>query len=132
MKIIADTNILVRAIVEDDAQQAIAAKKVLLEASVIVISPIALCELYWVLKKAYKIANQDIASVIQALSTACNVRTDLSSVKAGLRFINHGGDFADGVLWFLGTQYGGETFVSFDKKAVSILKAMNAEAHLLK
>ncbi|NLJ52197.1 MAG: type II toxin-antitoxin system VapC family toxin [Alcaligenaceae bacterium] len=131
MKIIADTNILVRAIVEDDLKQAKKAQKILLEASLVAITPIALCELYWVLKRAYKITEPDIENVIRTLTSASNVRTDLLAINAGLKFMNNGGDFADGVLWFLGTKLGGQTFVSFDKKAVTILKEMNASANLL-
>ena len=131
MKIIADTNILVRAIVEDDLKQAKKAQKILLEASLVAITPIALCELYWVLKRAYKITEPDIENVIRTLTSASNVRTDLLAINAGLKFMNNGGDFADGVLCFLGTKLGGQTFVSFDKKAVTILKEMNASANLL-
>lgn len=131
MKIIADTNILVRAIVEDDLKQAKKAQKILLEASLVAITPIALCELYWVLKRAYKITEPDIENVIRTLTSASNVRTDLLAINAWLKFMNNGGDFADGVLWFLGTKLGGQTFVSFDKKAVTILKEMNASTNLL-
>lgn len=60
MEIIADTNILVRAIVADDTKQAAAAQKVLLTASIVAISPIALCEFYWVLSRIYKVADSDI------------------------------------------------------------------------
>lgn len=53
MEIIADTNVLVRAIVADDPNQAEAAQQALLSASIVAISHIALCELYWVLSRAY-------------------------------------------------------------------------------
>ncbi|NLB30918.1 MAG: type II toxin-antitoxin system VapC family toxin [Alcaligenaceae bacterium] len=131
MEIIADTNILVRAIVADDTKQAAAAQKVLLTASIVAISPIALCEFYWVLSRIYKVADSDIEKAILILINATNVRTDKVAVESGLLFMNSGGDFSDGVLWHLGTSLGGKTFTSFDKKAINILKAHKFSAQLL-
>jgi predicted nucleic-acid-binding protein len=42
-----------------------------------------------------------------------------------------GGDFADGVIAYEGHWLGGETFVSFDKKAVALLKKQAQSARLL-
>ena len=53
MKITADTNVLVRAVVEDDAEQAAAARALLQRASVIAVPVPVFCELAWVLKRAY-------------------------------------------------------------------------------
>jgi len=131
MEIIADTNVLVRAIVADDPNQAAAAQKALLSASIVAVSPIALCELYWVLSRAYKVPDADIETAIRGLINAANVRTDTVAVDAGLMFMNNGGDFADGVLWHMGIALGGKTFVSFDKKAVNILKAQKASVKLM-
>ena len=41
------------------------------------------------------------------------------------------GDFADGVIAHEGIWLGGETFVSFDKRAVSLLTARGQPARLL-
>ncbi len=131
MEIIADTNVLVRAIVADDPNQAAAAQKALLSASIVAVSPIALCELYWVLSRAYKVPDADIETAIRGLISAANVRTDTVAVDAGLMFMNNGGDFADGVLWHMGISLGGKTFVSFDKKAANILKAQKASVKLM-
>ncbi len=131
MEIIADTNVLVRAIVADDPNQAAAAQKALLSGSLVAVSPIALCELYWVLSSAYKVPDADIETAIRELIRAANVRTDTLAVDAGLMFMNNGGDFADGVLWHLGTALGGKTFVSFDKKAANILKSQKASVKLM-
>ncbi|MDO5680695.1 MAG: type II toxin-antitoxin system VapC family toxin [Pelistega sp.] len=131
MEIIADTNVLVRAIVADDPKQAAAAQKALLDANLVAVSPIALCELYWVLSRAYKIPDVDIETAIRALISAANVRTDSVAAEAGLMFMNNGGDFADGVLWHLGITLGGKMFVSFDKKVASILKADKVDVKLM-
>jgi predicted nucleic-acid-binding protein len=42
-----------------------------------------------------------------------------------------GGDFADGVIAYQGRWLGGETFVSFDKKAVEMLKEQGQAARAL-
>jgi predicted nucleic-acid-binding protein len=42
-----------------------------------------------------------------------------------------GGDFSDGVIAYEGRWLGAETFVSFDKKAVEMLKEQGEQARLL-
>jgi predicted nucleic-acid-binding protein len=42
-----------------------------------------------------------------------------------------GGDFADGLIAYEGNWLGGETFVSFDKKAVTLLARRKYETRLL-
>jgi predicted nucleic-acid-binding protein len=42
-----------------------------------------------------------------------------------------GADFADGVIDFEGRWMGGETFVSFDKKAVTAIAKHGAQTKLL-
>jgi predicted nucleic-acid-binding protein len=42
-----------------------------------------------------------------------------------------GGDFADGVIAYEGNWLGGETFVSFDKKAVTLLSELGENTQLL-
>ena len=56
---------------------------------------------------------------------------DRLTVDAGLKMLDSGGDFADGVIAFHGRQLGGDTFVSFDKKAVELVKAEGHPARLL-
>jgi predicted nucleic-acid-binding protein len=53
-------------------------------------------------------------------------------VRAGLAQLEAGGDFADAVIAHSGRDLGGETFVSFDKKAVDLLGKSGETAHLLK
>lgn len=50
---------------------------------------------------------------------------------SGLTILEAGGDFADGVIAYEGNWLGGETFVSFDKKAVALLAAQGLSAQLL-
>jgi len=60
-----------------------------------------------------------------------NVVVNTSVVEAGLAILEAGGDFADGVIAYDGHYLGGDTFVSFDKKAVKLLTARGRVARLL-
>jgi predicted nucleic-acid-binding protein len=131
VKITADTNVLVRAIVGDDARQSKVAKAVLAEADLIAVTLPALCELVWVLSRGYKVSSADIAEAIRRLVNAGNIAVDRPAVDAGLAFLDAGGDFADGVIAYEGRWLGGETFASFDKAATDLLEAQGALAHPL-
>jgi predicted nucleic-acid-binding protein len=121
VKIIADTNILVRAIADDDKVQSPIAKAQLDEAELVALTLPALCEFCWVFLSGYKTSRQDLAGAIRKLISASNVKVDTQAVEAGLAFLEEGGDFADGVIAHDGQWLGGETFVSFDRGAVGLL-----------
>ena len=131
MKVTVDTNILVRGVVRDDQKQACAVDKVLKEASLIAVSLPCLCEFVWVLGRVYSFDNGAIAAAIRVLLNTGNVVMNRPSVEAGLALLEAGGDFADGIMAYEGTRLGGETFVSFDKKAVSLLTKQGEAAELL-
>jgi predicted nucleic-acid-binding protein len=131
MKVIVDTNILVRAAVRDDDNQAQAAATLLQEAEVIAVSLPCLCEFVWVLRRVYGIGRQDISAAIETLLDARNVAVNRPAVDAGLAVLNAGGDFADGLIAYEGAWLGGETFVSFDKQAVSLIAKQGCGATLL-
>ena len=131
MRITADTNVLVRAVVADDPLQTAAAMRLLTEAEVVVLTLQALCELVWVLRRGYRSRPADIAAVIRDFVAAATTETDLPAVQAGLAMLDAGGDFADGVIAFTGRQLGGSVFASFDRKAVELVEAAGGETHLL-
>lgn len=131
MKLAVDTNVLVRAVVRDHAKQAKAAEKVLREATLIAVSLPCLCEFVWVLRRVYAFETTDIVAAIQALLETGNVVMNRTAVESGLAFLQAGGDFADGIMAHEGTWLGGETFVSFDKQAVRLLKQQGQSAKLL-
>jgi len=132
LKIIVDTNVLVRAFVDDDPAQSQAAKETLTEADSVVVGRHALCELAWVLASSFRFPKRQIANVIRELRDKSNVITDRAAVDAGLAVMDAGGDFADGVIDYEGRWLGGGTFVSFDKKAVEVLTAQGFRTKLLK
>lgn len=131
MKVTVDTNVLVRAVVNDDPVQAQLAAAVLLEAELIAVALPCLCEFVWVLRKVYDFDASDAAFAIRALLATTNVEMNRPAVAAGLSVLEAGGDFADGVIAYEGNWLGGETFVSFDKKAVALLKAQGQLARQL-
>lgn len=131
MKITVDTNVLVRAVVRDDEQQAEAAATILKNAEIIAVSLPCLCEFVWVLRRVYSFGQDDISAAIEALLNAGNVAVDRPAVDAGLAMLRAGGDFADGLIAYEGAWLGGETFVSFDKKAVSLIAKQGRQAKLL-
>jgi len=126
-----DTNVLVRAAVRDDAEQADAATKLMARAKMVAIAVPSLCEFVWVLRSVYRFQSSDIAKAIRTLLAAENVETNRAAIEPGLAVLDAGGDFADGVIAYEGKWLGAETFVSFDKKAVEMLTARGVSARLL-
>src|SRR5215467_3650876 len=131
MKITADTNVLIRAAVQDDAHQARKAAKVLQEAELVAVPIPVLCEFVWVLRRGYKKSVSDISDAIHRLMNGVNVVMNRAAVEAGLSVLDAGGDFADGIIAYEGEWLGAEEFVSFDSKAISILQSQGSRARLL-
>ena len=131
MRIIADTNVLLRAFIDDDPAQGQIARVSLTEADAVVIGRHALCELAWVLRHSYKFPKSQIADLMRELRDKENVVTDHPAVEAGLAAMDAGADFADGVIAYEGRWLGGETFVSFDKRAVAAIVTQGHEVRLL-
>lgn len=130
MRITVDTNILIRAVVRDDAEQARRAERCLREATVIAVTLPCLCEFVWVLRRLYNFQLAEIAAAIRALLAVAAIETNRPAVEAGLAMLDAGGDFADGVIAQEGAWLGGETFLSFDQKAVTLLTAQSKAARV--
>ena len=131
MRITADTNVLVHAVMRDDPAQAETAAKLLTEAELVAVALPCLCDLVWVLGRVYGLPPSDAAAAIRALMAAANVEMNRPAVEAGLAMLDAGSDFADGVIAHEGAWLGGETFVSFDRKAVALLAEQGMSAQLL-
>ena len=131
MKITADTNVLVRAAVHDDPQQARQAAKVLQQAEVVAVPVPVLCEFVWVLRRGYEKSIPDISDAIRRLMQSAHVVMNRPAIEAGLSILDAGGDFADGVIAYEGEWLGAEEFVSFDSQAVPVLRAQGGRARLL-
>lgn len=131
MKVTADSNVLIRAAVQDDLHQAQRAAKILAEADLIAVPVPVLCECVWVLRRGYKRSAADVSDAIRRLLRSASVAMNRPAVEAGLSALDGGGDFADGVIAYEGEWLGAEEFVSFDSKAVSLLQAQGRRARLL-
>lgn len=128
LRITADTHVLIRAALGDHPAQSPAAAEALREASLIAVTSPALCEFVWVLAHGYKLPAADIAAAIRRLLATANVTTDRSAVEAGLAFLDANGDFADGVIAQQGRALGGDIFLSFDERAITLARQLGAAA----
>lgn len=132
MKITPDTNVLLRIVTADDPAQNAAAIEALARADVIAIGHSCLCELAWVLKRSYAASRDDIAAAVAFLIEGERVVVDRLAAEEALHVLEAGGDFADGVIAYEGRALGGETFLSFDRQAVKLLRAKGRAAELLR
>lgn len=130
MKLTVDTNLLVRLVVGDDEAQAKTAFTLLSTAERVAISLPCLCELVWLLSGVYGFRSDSIAAAVRSVVEPGNVVTDTAAVETSLAILAAGGDFADGVIASAGAAMGGETFVSFDRKAVARLGSIGLPARL--
>jgi len=131
MKISLDTNVLLRLVVGDDEAQQQTAAETLEKAELVAISVHVFCEFVWVLDRSYRVAKPDISSAIRRILDMRNVVANRPAIEAGLAILDAGGDFADGIIAFDGQWLGGETFVSFDKKAAKRIEAQGITTLLL-
>lgn len=131
MKIIADTNVLLRFVLGDDLEQYEIALDAMEKSEAVAVTNHALCEMAWVLRSRYGVSRPAIAATIRALLETRNVVLDSATVNAGLTMLEAGADFAAGVINHEGRWLGGETFVSFDRKAVAALEKQGQKAKLL-
>jgi len=131
MKITADTNVLVRAAVQDNPQQARLAAKLLQQAELVAVPVPVLCEFVWVLRRGYKKSVPEISDAIRRLMKSAHVVMNRPAIEAGMSVLDAGGDFADGVIAYEGEWLGAEEFLSFDSKAVAVLRSQGARARLL-
>lgn len=131
MKVTADTNVLLRAIMGDDPVQSHMAQAALDSADLVAITVPTLCELAWVLSKGYRKSRSDVAQAVRLLIGSANVVIDVPVVEAGLAVLDAGGDFADGAIAVEGQWLGADTFLSFDKQATRLIKAQGVAASLL-
>ena len=131
MKMIADTNLLLRILLSDDPRQFKLALSAMENADAVVVTNHALCEMASVLRSRYGVSRAAIATTIRSLLDTRNILLDSAAANAGLKTLDAGGDFADGVFAHRGAWLGGETFVSFDRKAVAALEKQGQKVKLL-
>jgi predicted nucleic-acid-binding protein len=131
MKIVVDTNVLLRFFVNDDPAQYELARQSIERAEAVVVTNQALCETIWVLRSRYGVSRAQLEQIIHDLREKSDVVLDVGAIDAGLAMLRSGADFADGVIAYEGRWLGGEMFVSFDKKAVAVMVKQGMKAELL-
>ena len=116
-----DTNVLVRFLVDDDEIQSARARRLIEKAisdeESLFVSDVVLCETFWVLASAYKVARKEIDAVfselLQARALAFESRDRLADALAG--FSRGRGDFADYIIGARAREAGCSTVATFDR-----------------
>lgn len=116
-----DANVVVRYLVQDDPDQSAAASALienLTETDPGYLSLVTVVELYWVLRRAYKVNDGRCAELVEGLLDARELRVDHDAVVRAALTANRGGlDFADAVVAELGRAAGCDHTVTFDQRA---------------
>jgi predicted nucleic-acid-binding protein len=117
-----DTNILVRAFLEDDAVQAQTAQAFLKNNSIF-ISSYAILEFAWVLK-VKKFTRKEIYDAIITLvdSPRLTIGQREVTITALEKYIKGKADFGDYMILSEGEQYSTRNFVTFDKVVLNEIK----------
>ena len=121
-----DTNVLVRYLTQDDPIQSAQANQLIeqtfSEGKSLFINHIVLCELIWVLTRAYDYPKSDVVDVIEKILLVYQFEIeDKSSVLEALNdFKTSRADFADCLIGVKNANAGCEKTWSFDK-ATSVL-----------
>ncbi len=118
-----DTNVLVRYLTQDDAEQAGLATRFIEQ----VITPenpghitcVTLCELVWVLSECYDADHARIKAVIEGLLSSKQLNVESPELVWGaLRdWTEFGSDFSDALIGRLVLARGGVSIVTFDRAA---------------
>lgn len=122
-----DTNVLVRYVAQDDAEQSARASALiegLVEDQPGFVSLVVVVETYWVLRRAYRVAVPEAAAVVRALLDAREIRVaEADAVRRALALVGDGIEFVDALVAELGESAGCEWTATFDVRA-SRLPAM--------
>jgi predicted nucleic-acid-binding protein len=116
-----DTNVLVRFLVADDAEQhrqAVASiERALASDAAVLITSIVLVETVWVLRRSYRLTRAEIAAVLHRLLSARQLELHgRDQVVRSLRRFEAGkGDFADYMIAEQAAAKGAEVVVTFDQ-----------------
>lgn len=117
--IAADTNVLLRAILDDDAKQGAAARRWLSlnERQGILVDHIVLVELVWVLRSRYAQAREDIVAMLELLLASGGVIVPEEQVvrEAVIAYGAGRGDFADHLIRLRANARGAAPVATFDE-----------------
>lgn len=116
-----DTNVVVRYLAQDHPDQSPVASALmdeLTEAAPGYLSLVTVVEVYWVLRRAYKVTAARCVELLDGLLDARELRVDRDEVvRSALAATREGLDFADAVIVELGRAAGCDRTVTFDQRA---------------
>jgi predicted nucleic-acid-binding protein len=124
-----DTNILLRAMLDDHPTQSPAAQELLRSFQSgqrgFVNLPV-LMEFFWVLRTHYKLPRQElVAALLELIGTETIEFEALQTVIQALALVEtSGADFSDAIIGLRNSELGAETTVTFDRDAVRSVPAM--------
>lgn len=120
-----DTNVLVRYLVDDDAEQARAARKLL--EGLAAERPAFICrevmiELVWVLQRAYRLPRDRIAAVLEGLIATEGIDVEAANdvARAASRYRHGEAGFADLMIASAAGRSGASPFYTFDKQCARV------------
>ncbi len=120
-----DTNVLVRYLVRDDAEQAEAARRLL--ESLTAGRPGYVCrevtvELSWVLERAYGYSRARIATILEELVTTDGLVVEAADdvARAAFRYRAGGSGFSDLMILAAAKRSGAHPLYTFDQKAARL------------
>ena len=117
-----DTNVLVRYLMQDDAEQARKATRFLERECTIdnpgLVNSIVLSETVWVLESVYRYPRQQVSIAIDAILRATQLKVENSQeTRSALGEYGAGADFADALIATTNLRLGCEHTVTFDRRA---------------
>jgi predicted nucleic-acid-binding protein len=120
-----DTNVIVRFLMKDDAEQSALANTVFAELTAAApgfVCREVLVELFWVLQRIYRLPRTDIADAIEGLLGAREIVVESADhVAVAVDRLRKGGvGFADQMIALAGQGAGCRTTVTFDRKAAGL------------
>ncbi|MGI8576179.1 MAG: PIN domain-containing protein [Egibacteraceae bacterium] len=119
-----DTNVLVRYLAQDDAEQSPRATLLmesLDESNQGFVSVVALVELHWVLRRAYKVNREDAASLVRTMLDARELSVQASeTVRRALARLTDEVDFSDALISEFGAAAGCVHTATFDVRATHL------------
>ena len=120
-----DTNVIVRFLMKDDAEQAALANTVFAELTAVApgfVCREVLVELVWVLQKIYRLPRTDIAEAVEGLLGAREIVVESADhVAVAVDRLRKGGPgFADQMIALAGQGAGCGKTITFDRKAAGL------------
>ncbi len=118
-----DTDVVVRYLVQDEPDQSAVATTVieqLTESDPGYLSLVTVIEIYWVLRRAYRVDPERCVELLQGLLDSRELRVDRAATVRAALSASRGVDLADAVIVELGRAAGCEYTVTFDQRAARV------------